>query len=111
MTLFEFLDLIFHLALDILDGLGDLASGSVGVFLCGLLARFLDLLRRVFRISTSLFDGSLRLVDDSLVGELFVADDFSDVLLDLSNSLVNFPSNLILIHGSSVSRLSAVTVR
>src|SRR5580693_7422339 len=111
MTLFEFLDLIFHLFLGILDGLADLASGPVGFFRGGFLARFLDLLRRVFRISPGLLDGALRLVDDSLVREFFIADGFSDALLDLSNSLVNFSSNLILIHGSSLSRLSAVAVR
>jgi hypothetical protein len=50
----------------------------------------------------------LGLVDHSLVGEFFVADDLSDVLLDLSNSLVNFSSNLILIHGSSLFTIECV---
>jgi hypothetical protein len=38
-------------------------------------------------------------VDDSFVGQLIVANGFANVPLHLPNSLVNFSSNLILVHG------------
>ena len=52
MTLFKSFNLFFQLVLGVLDRLADLASGHVGFFRGGFLARFLDLLRNVFRISS-----------------------------------------------------------
>src|SRR5277367_1783978 len=99
MTLFEFLDLALHLILGIVDGLADFVPGSIGLVRRRFLVRLLYPLRGVFRVSPGLLYRTLGLVDESLVGQFFIANGFSDVLLDLSNSLVNFSSNLVLIHG------------
>jgi hypothetical protein len=99
MTLFEFLDLALHLVLGVVDGLADFVSGSIGLVRRRFLVRLLYLLCGVFRLSPGLLHRALRLVDESLVGSFFIANGFSDVLLDLANSLVKFSRNPILIHG------------
>src|SRR5580692_2992933 len=99
MTIFKFLDLAFQLVLGVVDGLTNVVSSPVGFFRGDFLVRLAYLLRRLFRAPPGFLHRTLHLVEDSLVGQFIVANGLTNVLLYLSNSLVNFSSNLILIHG------------
>src|SRR5580704_8449128 len=99
MTIFKFLDLAFQLVLGVVDGLTNVVSSPVGFFRGDFLVRLAYLLRRLFRAPPGFLHRTLHLVEDSLVGQFIVANGLTNVLLYLSNSLVKFSSNLILIHG------------
>jgi hypothetical protein len=99
MTIFKFHDLAFQLVLGIVDGLTDVVSGPICFFRGGVPVRLAYLLGGIFRVPPGFLYRTLRLVDDSFVGQFIVANGFSNALLNLSNGLVNFSSNLILIHG------------
>jgi hypothetical protein len=67
----------------------------------GFRMRMIYLLHGVFCIAPSFLYRTRRLVDNPLVGQLFVAHRLTDALLNLSHRLIEFSGYLVLIHISS----------
>src|ERR1700722_6901368 len=99
MTLFEIVDLLVDFVFGVLHWLADSVSRLVRLVVSGVLMELLHLIGSVLGIAPSLFCRTSRLVDDSLIRELFFSNRFPSALLYFSYSLINLARNLILVHG------------
>jgi hypothetical protein len=86
---------MFPVRVDILDYIG---AGTVRLVLLIVLGCFHVVVHCILHVAIDFLGRTLHLVDDAFIGELLIADGFTDSLLHFSFDLIEFPAYLIGIH-------------
>jgi hypothetical protein len=88
--------------------IADVSPGVVRLDFCFRLTTIRGYGSGVLRVSPSFAGSALHLVSKTLIGQLLVANCFSNALLRAPCYLFHFPGNLILVHG--ISPLPAIAL-